>query len=114
MRNYALAALAVVTLSACSSATIEKAVKDGADSAKSFAVRTTAESLGLELQREAASRGLPATDPTILDEVLKRFPGVTVSTVQNGKVTVTLLEKQACLTLATADAPSSATSGPCA
>jgi hypothetical protein len=104
---------AAVTLSACSSASIQKAVEDGAESAKSFAVRTAAESLGLEIKREAAARGVPVSDTAVIDEVLKRFPGVTVSAVQNGRATVTLLEAQACLTLPTGELDPSVVPGPC-
>ena len=114
MKFKALAVVAVLLLSACSSVDIEKAVRDGAESAKVFAVRTTAESLGQELQREAVERGLPVSDPTLISEVLKRFPGVTLTVIRDGKATVTLLEAQACLTLPTPELKSSAVAGPCA
>ena len=113
MKTYALALIAAISLSACSTAAIEKAVEDGANSAKALAVRTTAESLGLEIQRLAVERGVPVSDPAVASEVLKRFPGVTVSDVQDGKMTVTLLDAQACLTLPTPDAEATATDGPC-
>jgi hypothetical protein len=114
MKFKALTVFAVLILTSCSSADIEKAVRDGAESAKVFAVRTTAESLGQELQREAVERGLPVSDPVLIGEVLKRFPGVTITAIRDGKTTVTLLEAQACLTLPTSGLKSSAVAGPCA
>lgn len=98
-KTIAIALIAAFSLAGCSTSQVESAINGAKEKVTTEAAKTAASSLAKLLADEAAKRGLPIDDPRVLEAVQSAFVGAEIATASGGRLQVTTLGAQACLTL---------------